>query len=101
MAKSAGKIALFTLLSVVFGCGSGIRGTYTDAAGAVLLELRSGGQASLTFMGDVESCTYKVDGSKVALSCKEPAGKMMLTVHDDGSLTGPPGSFFPALRKTK
>lgn len=100
-ASSAAIATLGVFLSVVWGCGSGVQGTYTDAAGSVLLELRSGGQASITFMGEIVPCTYKVDTNKVALNCKEPAGIIQLSIHDDGSLTGPPGSFFPVLRKTK
>ncbi len=93
--------ALISLSCALAACGSGVQGTYSDGAGSLLLELRSGGQASFTFMGDVASCTYTVDGKKLTLNCKGEAGKTVFTIHDDGSLTGPPGSFMPALRKTK
>jgi len=80
-------------------CGSKVRGTYSDANGAFILELRSGGDASFTFAGETQACTYKVDGNRIALDCK--GDKTVLTIHDDGSLTGPPGTFMPALRKSK
>ena len=93
--------ALLVAGSVLTGCGSSIQGTYSDGPGSVLLEVRSGGEAKLTFMGDAASCNYTVEGDKLNLGCKGQTGKMAFTIHDDGSLTGPPGSFVSALRKTK
>jgi hypothetical protein len=92
----AGSLAL-----LVSGCNSGPKGTYTDANGAVILELRSRGSANFTFMGDVQDCTYESSGKQLTLSCKGEAGKTVFNIHDDGSLTGPPGSFMPPLRKQK
>ena len=94
-------IALAPLLAFASACHSGPSGTYSDANGAVLLELKSGGQANITFMGDVADCSYSTSGSQLALDCKGQAGKIAFTIHDDGSLTGPPGSFMPMLRKQK
>ena len=68
------------------------RGTYTDANGAVILELRSGGNANFTFMGDVQDCSYKSSDKQLTLSCKSEAGNTVFNLHDDGSLTGPPGA---------
>lgn len=87
---------------MIAGCDSGPRGTYTDANGAVILELRSGGKANFTFMGDVENCTYKSNDKQLTLDCKgSPAPVTVFNIHDDGSLTGPAGSFMPPLRKEK
>ncbi|WP_348263350.1 hypothetical protein P8935_02075 [Telmatobacter sp. DSM 110680] len=84
------------------GCNSGPKGTYTDANGAVILELRSGGKASFTFMGDVEDCSFNSNDKQLTLTCKgSPAPVTVFNIHDDGSLTGPPGSFMPPLRKEK
>lgn len=106
MNRSPLRVAI--LLAILAGlsctlaaCGSGVQGTYSDGSGSLLLELRSSGQANFTFMGDVASCTYTVDGKRLTLTCKGEAGKTVFTIHGDGSLTGPPGSFMPALRKTK
>lgn len=79
----------------------GLKGTYSDANGAVLLELKSGGKANFTWMGDVADCTYSSSGRQLRLSCKGDAGNIGFTIHDDGSLTGPAGSFMPMLRKHK
>ena len=89
-------------LAALGGCGKSMTGTYSDANGAVILELRSGGQASFTFMGDVENCTYESNAKQLTLTCKgSPAPVTVFNIHDDGSLTGPAGSFMPPLRKDK
>lgn len=91
-----------SLVLLISGCNSGPKGTYTDANGAVILELRSGGKANFTFMGDVENCTYESSGKQLTLTCKgSPASVTVFNIHDDGSLTGPAGSFMPPLRKEK
>ncbi|HYA97574.1 MAG TPA: hypothetical protein VEH49_05730 [Methylomirabilota bacterium] len=90
--------ALVCLSLAVVACG-GITGTYTDQSGSVILEVKSGGQANLTFMNETETCTYTADKTHLTLTCKEPAGKLVFTIHDDGTLTGPPGSFMPPLKK--
>jgi len=90
------------VILLICGCNSGPKGTYTDANGAVILELRSGGKANFTFMGDVEDCTYESSGKQLTLTCKgTPAPVTVFKIHDDGSLTGPAGSFMPPLRKEK
>lgn len=93
------RIAAGTFVLLMSGCSSGMRGTYTDANGAVILELRSGGNARFTFTGDVEECTYTNNKATLTLTCKGDASPTVFTIHDDGSLTGPPGSFMPPLRK--
>lgn len=97
-ALSAGTLVFYGCTS----CGSsGMTGTYTDPEAAVLLELKSGGKANITFMGDVEDCTYSTSRPHLNLDCKGNAGHVVFTIHDDGSLTGPPGSYMPTLRKEK
>lgn len=99
------KPYLTLILSVsalsTFACNSGPSGTYSDANGAVLLELKTGRKANITFMGDVADCTDSTSGNQLTLDCKPPAGKIVFTIHDDGSLTGPPGGFMPMLRKQR
>src|ERR1700733_7677713 len=96
--KVCSLISMFCVVFVI-GCQS-ITGTYTDANGAVILELRSGGNASLTFMGDVETCSYTSSGKQITLTWKgSPEPTTVFNIHDDGSLTGPPGAFMPPLRK--
>ena len=94
-------LVLIASVAFLVACNSGPSGTYSDANGSVLLELKSGAEANITFMGDVEDCTYSTSGNQLTLDCKGPAGKIAFTIHDDGTLTGPPGSFMPMLRKQK
>ena len=85
-------------LVVLAGCG-GVQGTYTGADGAMTLELKSGGAATFSFMGQTAQCSYTTSGNQVTVNCKGDAGKTVFTVQSDGSLAGPPGSFFPPLKK--
>jgi hypothetical protein len=62
-------------------------------------ELKSGNKATFTFAGDSANCTYNVGGAKIELTCQ--GEKTEFTIHDDGSLTGPPGNLMGVLRKTK
>lgn len=102
MLQKPGFLIVGACLVVLVGCKSGMTGTYSDANGAVILELRSGGKANFTFMGDVEDCTYESSGKQLTLTCKgSPAPVTVFNIHDDGSLTGPPGTFMPPLRKQK
>lgn len=94
-------VAAVSLVSAISGCHSGPGGTYTDAMGSVILELRSGGKANLTFMGNVQDCSYASSGSQLTLTCQGEARPTVFTIHDDGSLTGPASSFMPPLRKQK
>lgn len=83
----------FTLAS----CGSKLEGTYSNAGGGVLLELRSGGKAELTLNGESRDCDWKADDKNVTVTCGGDSVKFGL--HDDGSLTGP--FFVGVLRKSK
>ena len=89
------------LLIVVTACSSGPKGTYSNDNGRIVLDLQSGGKANLTAMGEVASCTHSISGNQLTLNCKGDAGTTVFTVQDDGSLTGPPGGYMPALRKRK
>lgn len=98
----AAVAAVLALLPLV-ACTSGPQGTYSDQAGSVVLELKSGDKANFTFMGQIGDCTYTTttSGKQIALNCKGEAGTTVFNIHDDGSLTGPAGSFMPVLRKQK
>jgi hypothetical protein len=96
------SLALPALLALLAsGCHSGPTGTYADQTGNMSLELKSGGKATLTFLGKPGDCTYKSSGKQVSVTCSNPDSPLVLTVQSDGSLTGPPDSFMPPLRKQK
>jgi len=64
-------------------CGSVVAGPGDDDA---KLDLKSGGEASLTVMGENDTCTYQRNGSTLTLTCPNQ-GSLEFTVHEDGSLT--------------
>ena len=93
---------VFCTLLVVFGCGPSIKGTYSSTSGTMTLELRSGGKASFTMMGETQECTYTVSGKNIHLTCGK--NETDFNIMDDGSLTSKSpfiGATFGALRKTK
>jgi hypothetical protein len=94
-------LVILLSVAVLAGCGSSVSGTYIDVegTGAFTLELKSGGAATLTFNGMPLMCTYSASGNNVSLSCPGQAGALTLTVQKDGTLTPPPGTFLPALKK--
>ncbi len=99
MTLAVGLLIVFSMAAS--GCNSdhGVQGTYSDASGAWVLDLKSGGQASLTFYGDSRPCNYTTKGDEVTVTCKGERGKMNFNLHQDGSLTAQ--GFMPALRKSK
>ena len=94
-------VALSSLLTVACGGGSSVEGTYADANGAFMLELRSGGKGAFTMMNQPVDCTYTSTDKEVALNCPSGPGELKLARHDDGSLSGPPGGAMPILTKKK
>jgi hypothetical protein len=81
-------------------CGSKMEGTYSQAAGGMItLDLRSGGKATFTMMGESMPCTYKVKGDKLNLDCRPKGETVDFMIHDDGSLTGP--GFIGNMKKSK
>jgi len=89
--------ALLAVIPVIGSCGPQMEGTYTNTGGMVTLDLKSGGKATLTLMGDTGPCTYKVNGDTLLLDCKD--NKMDFTIHDDGSLSGP--GLIGSMKKSK
>ena len=70
------------------GCESKrIEGTYADATGTIVLELRKGGTARFTDPTRSEDCTYSVATDSIPVTC--PTGEHIFAVGQDGSLTSP------------
>lgn len=90
-------LVAFGLSEVACGSGGGLEGTYSTSAGNVVLELRSGGKANFTIMGEGQACTWKATDTKVSLTCK--GDSIELVRHDDGSLSGP--GFVGRMTKSK
>jgi len=90
-------LSILSLASVACGAGGGLEGTYSTSAGNVVLELRSGGKANFTIMGETQACTWKAGDSKLVLTCK--GDSVDFVRHDDGSLSGP--SFIGRMTRSK
>lgn len=95
-------ILLAALLVMVPATGYGapnMEGTYTNNGGMVTLDLKSGGKAIFTMMGESMPCTYKANDDKVLLDCTPKGEKVDFIIHGDGSLTGP--GFIGNMKKSK
>ena len=95
-------ILLAALLVMVAATGYGapnMEGTYTNNGGMVTLDLKSGGKAIFTMMGESMPCTYKANDDKVLLDCTPKEEKVDFIIHGDGSLTGP--GFIGNMKKSK
>ena len=79
--------------------GAKMEGTYIHTGGLMTVDIRSGGKAVVTMMGETTPCTYKVKGDKIVFDCRPDGELMDFLIHDDGSLTGP--DFIGTLRKSK
>lgn len=89
-------LVMLSITTVACGAG-GLEGTYSTSAGNVVLELRSGGKANFTIMGETQACTWKSGDAKVVLTCK--GDTVDFVRHDDGSLSGP--GFVGRMTKSK
>lgn len=96
------RVAVFSVvlcaLLVVLGCGPSVKGTYTSTSGTMTLELRSGGEAAFTMMGQTQACTYKVSGKNIHLTCGKD--ETDFRIMDDGSLSSS-SPFYGVLKKSK
>lgn len=81
------------------GCNSGPSGKYQDSSGALSVEFKGGGKATVTMMGMATDATYTVDGDKITVEVR--GDKTVFTLNKDGSLAGPSGSLIGNLQKVK
>ena len=79
--------------------GSNMEGTYTSNMGNVVLDLKSGGKAMFTLMGESMPCKYNVKEEKLVLDCTPQGEKVDFVIHGDGSLSGP--GFIGNMKKSK
>ena len=98
--KNALTIASIGTLLFTIGCSGKVEGnTYEDNGGVVKVEFKSGGKAFVSTGPVTNTCTYAESGKNVTLTCE--GDKTVLTVDDDGALSGPPGGFIARLTKKK
>ena len=100
--RKASTLMLLTatlLLSTGGYAGSNMEGTYTSNMGNVVLDLKSGGEAMFTLMGESMPCKYNVKDEKLVLDCTPQGEKVDFVIHGDGSLSGP--GFIGNMKKSK
>ena len=97
MTRSTFAVSLF-LVQALAGCSSGVKGTYTNAGGMVMLELGSGGKATFSMAGDIKTCTYTADDKSIVLTCGR-GEQANFRLNADGSLTAP--GFIGVMKKSK
>jgi len=95
--RGALRLAGVAGLSALFiACGSKLDGTYTNPSGIVMLELRSGGKATMGLGGETRECTHAEEGKQVRLTCG--GEKITLRINDDGTLWAP--GFIGVMKKS-
>lgn len=90
-------IAIFAGLLAACG-GDKLAGTYSNENGSIVVDIKPGGTGAMTIAGETKPCTYTSDQSTLKLTCD--GDETDFTIHDDGSLTGPPDSFVGQLKKS-
>ncbi len=97
MTRSTFALSVLTVQALA-GCSSGVKGTYTNTGGMVMLELGSGGKATFSLGGDIKSCSYTADDKSILLSCGH-GEQANFRLNADGSLTAP--GFIGVMKKSK
>jgi hypothetical protein len=87
LVKPVLAITLTPVFVFINGCTPSIQGTYANGNGSIVLDLKSGEKATLTFMGESKDCFYKQGKEQIQVVCDGDTTNF--SVHDDGSLTGP------------
>ena len=83
-------LLIVTAMTIVFflsSCGNKFAGTYANANGTIVLDVKSGDRASLTVLGEKKECSYQTNKDELTLTCDDD--KTVFNRHEDGSLTGP------------
>ena len=83
--------------ALCIACGSKLDGTYTNPSGIVMLELRSGGKATMGVGGETRECTHAEDGKQIKLTCGRE--QIALRINEDGTLFAP--GFIGVMKKSK
>ena len=90
-------VAFFLIAPAVSQSAPNMEGTYSS--GMVTLDLKGGGKAIFTMMGESMPCVYKTTDDKVLLDCTPKGEKVDFIIHGDGSISGP--GFIGNMKKSK
>ncbi|HVP61839.1 MAG TPA: hypothetical protein VMT11_14845 [Myxococcaceae bacterium] len=95
--RSLGAIVGAALAGLLLACGTKVEGTYSNVNGLVVLDLSSGGKATLSYAGETRDCSYTVDEKQVRMSCGRE--RFSFRRNQDGTLTGE--GFLGIMKKSK
>ena len=99
--NNVSTIILLVVLSVIVPAVSysapNMEGMYSS--GMVTLDLKAGGKATFTMMGESMPCIYKTTDDKLLLDCTPKGDKVDFIIHGDGSISGP--GFIGNMKKSK
>jgi hypothetical protein len=90
-------VGLAASSALALACGSKVDGTYTNPSGIVMLELRSGGKATMGVGGETRECTHAEEGKQIRLTCG--GEHITLRVNEDGTLFAP--GFIGVMKKSR
>ncbi len=85
------------ICAVLLACSSSSVEDTTYAGGPMSIHFKSGGKADVSTGLGVDNCNWSQDGKKVTLTCQNDP--VVLTLDDDGGISGPEGSFITRLVK--
>lgn len=90
--RNVGVSAVFIAILLLSACGgSSLDGTYSDEMGITELKFESGGKVYASFLGYETELEYEMDGDKLKII--SPQGNQIYRLQEDGSFSGPTGTF--------
>jgi hypothetical protein len=103
--KSTGLVLLLVLtVFVAASCGGRSDpwlGTYSNSNGSITLDVKGGGKASFTALGQTLECTYTTREQTMSLNCPEPAGNFTFGRQSDGSIVAQDNPIIGRLTKSQ
>jgi len=77
---------LLIVILLMFGCGGGMTGTYSDEHGIVTYEFQSNGKVLVTSLGGTVELGYEKDGDRIRVKTAEGGPAQVLTLTENGDL---------------
>ncbi|SNT30458.1 hypothetical protein SAMN06265795_12346 [Noviherbaspirillum humi] len=85
------KISVLFASLILCACNSGLSGTYEDQMGISSYKFEKGGKLTTNTMGMQVETKYEMDGKDIKMEMPGGQGKLVFTVLDDKTISGPMG----------